>query len=353
MGRQLLDAFGELQLAQSRGIGHVATSLAETQGAARALLETKLREMSESSAERLAVIQKSVNEQLHAAVETQMTNSFQRVIDQFTAVQKAMGDVQAVTAQIGDIKRIFSNVKSRGGWAETQLRVLLDDLLPSGAYIANCKLRPDSDEMVDFAIPMPMRGDIRPMLPIDAKFPTEDYERLIAAAEAGDADGERIARRGLEVRLRLEAKKIHDKYIHPPITVEFGVLYLPTDGLYTEMARIPGLIEQIGSDHKVLVLGPSLAPALLRTIQLGFVTLALEQKAGEVRQLLGATRTEMQRMDEVLEKLGKQAGTFSTTIDKARTRTRAVSRKLRDIEIVAPGEATNLLELEPEFETEG
>ena len=352
MARQLLEAFGDLQLSQSRGLGNVATSLAETQGAARLLLETKLHEMSESSAERLAAIQKSVNEQLHAAVETQMTNSFQRVIDQFSAVQKAMGDVQAVTAQIGDIKRIFSNVKSRGGWAETQLRVLLDDILQPGGYQMQCKLRPESDEMVDFAIPMPMRGDVRPLLPIDAKFPLDDYERLLAAAEAGDAEGEKAARRGLEIRLRFEAKKIHDKYIHPPVTVEFGVLYLPTDGLYTEMARIPGLIEQISSEFKVLVLGPSLAPALLRTIQLGFVTLSLEQKAGEVGRLLGATRTEMLQMDKVLERLLKQAGTFSTTIERARRRTSAVSRKLRNLDTIAPGDASQLLELEFESEAD-
>src|SRR5271166_5268827 len=206
----------------------------------RAMLESKLREMRDGNEAKLAEIQKTVNEQLHAAVERQMNESFNRVIDQFAAVQKAMGDVQAVTAQISDIKRLFSNVKTRGGWGETQVRAMLDDVLPPGSYEANCKLRPDSDEAVEFAVVMPMRGAERTYLPIDAKFPVEDYERLLGALEAGDAEGERVARRGLERRVREEARTIHGKYICPPITVEFAVMYLPTDGLYAEVARVPG-----------------------------------------------------------------------------------------------------------------
>jgi DNA recombination protein RmuC len=226
------------------------------------------------------------------------------------------------------------------------LRALLDDMLPAGGYEMNRKLREGSDDMVEFAMPMPVRGDQRPFLAIDAKFPTEDYERLLQADEAGDAEAERAARKGLEQRVRAEAKKIAEKYINPPITVEFAVLYLATDGLYAEIARIPGLIDTIGRDHKVLVLGPSLLPALLRTIQLGFVTLALEQKADEVRQLLGATRTELVKMDTVLDKLGKQAGTFSNTIDDARRRSRVMGRKLKSVEALAPDRAAALLELE-------
>ena len=300
---------------------------------------------------KLAEIQKTVNEQLHAAVEKQMTTSFERVIDQFAAVQKAMGDVQAVTAQIGDIKRLFGNVKTRGGWGETQVRAMLDDVLPPGAYHASHKLRPDSDDMVDFAVIMPMRGDNRPLLPIDAKFPVEDYERLLAASDAGDAELERTARRGLDRRIRDEAKKIHAKYIFPPITVEFAVLYLPTDALYTEVARIPGLIDDLGRDCLVLVMGPTLFPALLRTIHLGFVTLALETKADQIRGLLGATRTEMLKMDNVLDRLAKQAGTFSITIDRARTRTRAMGQKLRGLEEVDAVAAEALLNFDVEEES--
>lgn len=337
-----------LRLALAEGQEKSGQFVARQFETTRAMLEAKLREMREANEAKLAAIQKSVNEQLHAAVERQMTESFNRVIDQFTAVQKAMGDVQAVTAQIGDLKRIFSNVKTRGGWGETQVRAALDDVLPPGSYETNCKLRPDSDEAVEFAVSMPIRAEVRPYLPIDAKFPLEDYERLLAAAETGDAEGERAARRGLERRVRAEARKIQSKYICPPITVEFAVLYLSTDALYAEIARVPGLIDEIARQNRVLVLGPSLFPALLRTIHLGFVTLALEEKAGIIRELLGATRTEMLRMDEVLEKLGRQAGTFSTTIERARTRTRAVNRKLRCIEQIEPEQAERLLELETE-----
>lgn len=355
MAEPLRRAFGEV----TSGLGEVKTTLASEQGSLRlalagqfaenrTLLEGKLRELREGNETKLAEIQKSVNEQLQAAVATQMTNSFNRVIDQFNAVQKAMVDVQAVTAQIGDIKRLFSNVKTRGGWGETQVRAMLDDVLPAGSYETNRKLREDSDEAVEFAVVMPMRGTARTYLPVDAKFPVEDYERLLAAAEAGDSEAERSARRGLEQRIRLEAKKIQGKYINPPLTVEFAVMYLPTDGLYAEVARIPGMIEEIGRLHRVLVLGPSLFPALLRTIQLGHVTLTLERKADEVRALLGATHGEMLRMDEVLAKLGKQAGTFSTTIEAARRRTRAVQRKLRGVEAADAGEAARLLEIETE-----
>ncbi|MBS0560789.1 MAG: DNA recombination protein RmuC, partial [Proteobacteria bacterium] len=316
----------------------------------RALLEAKLKEMREGNEAKLADIQKTVNEQLNAAVEKQMQSSFARVIDQFAAVQKAMGDVQAVTAQIGDIKRLFSNVKTRGGWGEAQVRAMLDDILPADAYETNRKVRPDSNDAVEFVVFMPMRGEVRPLLPIDAKFPVEDYERLLAASEAGDAEAERAARRGLERRIRDEAQKIASKYIYPPITVEFAVLYLPTDALYAEVARIPGLIDEIGRTSRVLVMGPTLFPALLRTIHLGFVTLALEQKADEIRHILGATRTEMAKMDDVLDRLLKQAGTMGNTIEAARRRTRAVSRRLRGVEQVEPGQSAALLGLEDEAE---
>jgi DNA recombination protein RmuC len=331
----------------ANGVQTVRTSVASLHYELKLLLEGKLAELQKNNSATLGEIQKQVNEQLHAAVEKQMSESFARVIDQFAAVQKAIGDVQAVTAQIGDIKRLFANVKTRGGWGETQVRAMLDDILPVGAYEAGVRLRNDSADSVEFAVRMPAQlGEERPLLAIDAKFPVEDYERLLNASEAGDLEGERAARNGLERRIRLEARKIADKYICPPLTVEFAVMYLPTDALYAEAARTPGLIDSIGREQRVVILGPSLFPALLRTIHLGFVTLALEQKAGVIRDLLGATRTEMLKMDDVLEKLAKQAGTFTNTIERARTRTRAVGRKLRDVEMIDEQEAARLLDLD-------
>ncbi len=342
--RALTQRMEETWRAMDGRMADLTLRLAREQGEGRVLLEQKLREMADASALRLAEIQRSVNEELHAAVEKQMTTSFSRVIDQFTAVQKAMTDVQAVTAQIGDLKRIFSNVKSRGSWGETQLRALLDDVLPN-AYEINVKLTEGSAEVVEFAVRMPGRDADRKLLSIDAKFPSADYERLLMAAEAGDNEGERAARRALETRFRLEAKKIADKYIVPPVTVEFAVMYLATDGLYAEAARIPGLIDELGRGHRVLVMGPSLLPALLRTVQLGYVTLALEQKAALIGRLLGATKQEMLKMDEVMDRLAKNAGSLTKTIEDARTRTRAVRRKLKDVETASPEDAESLLQL--------
>lgn len=326
-------------------VGELSTRMAHDAGDGRVLLETKLREMAEQTASRLTEIQKSVNEQLHAAVEKQMTTSFQRVIEQFGAVQKAMGDVQAVTAQIGDLKRIFSNVKSRGGWGETQLRALLDDALPAGGYTANVRLSEDSGEVVEFAVRMPARGDATRLLAIDAKFPTDDYERLVNAAEVGDGEAERAARRALEARFRDEARKISGKYIRPPRTVDFAVMYLPTDGLYAEAARLPGLIDELGREQRVMVMGPALLPAMLRTINLGYITLALEEKSEQIGRLLGATKSEMLKMDGVLEKLAKNAGTMSRTIEDARQRTRVVGRKLKSMEAPTEEMTEGLLQL--------
>ena len=333
--------------------GELTTRLARDHGENRVQLEAKLREMADTTARRLADIQRSVNEQLTQAVERQMETSFGRVIDQFTAVQKAMADVASVTAQIGDLKRVFSNVKSRGGWGETQLRALLDDALPAGGYEADARLSEDSAEVVEFAVRMPMRGETKRLLAIDAKFPTSDYERLLDATEAADADAERSARRALEVRLRLEARKISEKYIVPPTTVEFAVMYLPTDGLYAEAARVPGLIDELGQRLRVMVMGPSLLPALLRTVQLGYVTLALEQKTGQIAELLGATKREMLTMDATMERLSKTAGTMTRTIEDARRRTRVVVKKLRGMETLQPEHADALLELGREVEEEG
>ncbi len=343
--RDVTQGIGEIRTAFAEGLTKLQETLAAESTRARDLLDLKLKELRESNEQRLGDMQKTVNEQLASAVEKQMNESFSRVIDQFAAVQKAMGDVQAVTTQIVDIKRLFSNVKTRGGWGEAQVKAVLDDILPAGSYETNHKLSEDSAEAVEFAIRMPSEGERKVYLAVDAKFPSEDYDRLVQAAEAGDAEGERAARRALEIRVRAEAVKIASKYIRPPVTVEFAVLYLPTEGLYAEIARIPGAMEDIGRQQRVLILGPSLLPAMLRTIQMGHVTIALGEKADMVRALLGATKAEMMKMDEVLKKLGRNVTAMANTIEDAQKRTRAVARKLRDVEAVDGPRAVELLEL--------
>ncbi len=297
---------------------------------------------------RLGAIQTSVNEKLHEAVEKQMTSSFSRVLEQFAQVQQAMGEVQSAAAQIGDLKRIFSNVKTRGGWGEAQLGAMLEQVLPPGAFERNFALAEGSRERVDFALRMPSRSPL--WLAVDSKFPTEDYERLLIAAEAADVEAERAARDGIAIRVRLEAKKIREKYICPPDTVDFGVMYLPSDGLFAEVARIPNLIDEIRVRDKVIILGPTLLPAMLQTIHLGHITLDLEKRAGEIGKLLGATRSEMTKMDDVLGKLAANASAMSSNIDKVRVRTRAVGRVLRTVEMVEAGTAQTLLGLAAEDE---
>ncbi|WP_019090431.1 DNA recombination protein RmuC [Komagataeibacter europaeus] len=292
-----------------------------------------LREMAEEGRRQSDELRAAVNERLHQAVEKQMQTSFQRVLEQIGAMQKAMGEVSAMTAQVGDLKRLFSNVKTRGGWGESQLRSILDDVLPEGAYETNRRLRDDSREVVEFAVRMPVRATVPPVLAIDSKFPTEAYERLLQAVDDCNPDAERAARRALETTLRIEARKIATKYIVPPVTVEFAVLYLPTDGLYAEVARIPGLLDEIGRTYRVIVMGPGLMPAMLRTIHLGYVTLALERRTDDIARLLGATRQEMLRMDGVLEKLARNASAMSSSIDEARRRTGLVTRRLRELDV--------------------
>jgi DNA recombination protein RmuC len=299
---------------------------------------------------RLAAIQNSVNEKLHEAVEKQMTTSFARVLEQFAQVQQAMGEVQSAAAQIGDLKRIFANVKTRGGWGEAQLGAMLEQVLPPGAFEKNFALREGSKERVDFAIRMPSRTPL--WLAVDSKFPTEDYERLLNATETVDLEAEQLARNGIAMRVRLEAKKIREKYICPPDTVDFGVMYLPSDGLFAEVARIPNLIDEIRIREKVIVLGPTLLPALLQTIHLGHITLDLEKRAAEIGKLLGATRFEMTKMDDVLGKLAANASAMTNNIEKVRIRTRAVSRVLRTVEMVENNTAQELLGIEAPEEEE-
>ncbi len=336
---------GNLRLSMERRSAELAAAIAREQAEARVLLETRLRDMAERQARHLADIHRSVNETLHEAVEKQMQTSFTRVIEQFAAIQQALGDVQAVAAQVGDLRRVFASPRHRGAWGETQLRAVLDDVLPDG-YVANARLRDAGGEVVEFAVRMPMRGGPPLLLAIDCKFPLSDYERLMDAAEAADATAERAARRALEATLRLEARRIAGKYIVPPATVEFAIMYLPSDSLYAEAARIPGLIDELGRSQRIMVMGPSLLPALLRTIQLGAVTLALEQKAAAIVQLLGATKQEMLTMDAVLERLAKNAGAMANSIEDARRRTRVVRSKLGGIAELDAAVSGELLELQ-------
>jgi len=263
-------------------------------------------------------------------------------------VQRGIGEVQTLAAGVGDLKKIFANVRARGSFGEGQLETLLEQFLSPKQYIKNAQIKENSQERVEFAIRMPGRDGNEVLLPVDAKFPTEDYERLIAAEEAGDITGKAEAGKALENRVRLCARTIKEKYIYPPRTIEFGILFLPTESLYAEVLRRPGLSESIQREFHVTLSGPTTFAALLNALHMGFRSLALEKRSSEVWQILGAVHTEFEKYNDVVDKLSKQLSTTATSVEALRTRTRAMNRKLFDVEKL-PDDAASLL-LGPEFQ---
>jgi DNA recombination protein RmuC len=299
--------------------------------------------------EKLDQMRQAVDEQLQSSLEKRLETTFQRVTEQFAQVQQAIGQVQNVAGQVGDLKRLFSNVKSRGGWAEAHIQALLDDVLPVGAYETNLRIGNGTGETVEFAVRMPVRSATSDVwLPIDAKFPTEDYDRLLSANESGDRDAEISARKALERRIREEAKRISRKYICPPQTVEFAVMYLPSEGLFAEVYRTPGLVETLRREHAVTVAGPGLLPALLHCVRVGHLTLALEEKAGVIGEILGAVKAEWAKLEGWLNKLAQRAATLSNGINETQRRTRAVGRTLKTIDMLDSPRADELLGISAE-----
>ena len=315
-------------------IERLAADLARDGAELRLTVETRLAMLADTNATQFGGLHDTLSRRLDEAVGGHLQSGFARINEQVASVQKAVGEVQSSAAQIADLRRVFASVRARGAWGEGQLRALLDDILPAGAYETDCRLRESSAEMVEFAVRMPAPGVAsarRPLLAIDAKFPTEAYDRLLAAEEAGDPLAARLARRALETALRTEARRIAGKYIVPPVTVDYAVLYLPTDGLYVEASRIAGLLDELGRVQRVLVMGPAILPGLLRTIHLGAMTLALGEQAETIARLLGATRHDLQGLEETLEKLARHESGTATAIEEARRRARALGRKLASV----------------------
>lgn len=341
-----LDAVAERMRTGFDGFGE---RLREEQEQLREKVNGKLEEIRTGNEAKLEQMRQAVDEQLQSALEKRIGESFQRVAEQFAQVQQAIGQVQSVAGQVGDLKRLFSNVKSRGSWGEAQIQSLLDDVLPAGAYQCNLRIGDDSGETVEFALRMPLKGgEADVWLSIDAKFPTEDYDRLLLAGEAGDRDEEMAARKALERRIRDEARRISGKYIRPPRTVEFAVMYLATEGLFSEVSRMPGLVETLRRQHAVMVVGPGLLPALLHCIRVGHLTLALEKKAGAIGEILGAVKAEWGSLGKSLDTLARRAETLSNGIKDTQRRTRAVGKTLRTIDTIEFARAEQLLGLTPE-----
>lgn len=310
----------------------------------RGTLETKIRDLQADNAKRLEEMRQTVDEKLHATLETRLTESFRQVSERLEKVHQGLGEMQALAIGVGDLKRVLTNVKTRGTWGEVQLEMLLEQVLTVDQYAKNVETVAGSNARVEFAIKLPGVVDGGPplWLPIDAKFPKEQYERLLEAAETADADG--VARAGAELEraVRGEAKTICEKYVSPPQTTDFAILFLPTEGLYAEVMRRPGLADDLQRSLRVTIAGPSTLSALLNSLQMGFRTLALEKRSSEVWQVLGAVKTEFTKFGDVLATTKATLEKAAKNIESAEVRSRQMARKLKSVEAL-PSEAAQLM----------
>jgi DNA recombination protein RmuC len=313
--------------------------------AVRATVEQRLDLLRTDNAQKLEQMRATVDEKLHAALEHRLGESFKLVSDRLEQVHKGLGEMQTLATGVGDLKRVLTNVKSRGSWGEVQLGALLDELLSPGQYAKNVATRPGSQERVEYAVKFPGRGeDGTPCwLPIDAKFPLEDYQRLQDAIERADVAAVELSRRALEDFFKTEARKIRDKYIEPPYTTDFAILFVPTEGLYAESLARPGLADSLQRDCRVMLAGPSNLNAFLNSLQLGFRTLAIEQRSTEVWRVLGAVKTEFHKFGEILAKTKDRLDLVGKTLDEAGRKSTTIARKLRDVEALPEAEADRLL----------
>jgi DNA recombination protein RmuC len=333
----------------------VSTQIASVAGlqnqqfeALRGTVEQRLEKIRVENTDKLEQMRRTVDEKLHATLEQRLSESFKQVSERLEQVHKGLGEMQVLAAGVGDLKKVLANVKNRGVMGEVQLAMLLEQMLTREQYETNVATKPGSKDRVEFAIRLPGRDSEGVVwLPLDAKFPTEDSQRLQEAQDGADPVAVEVAAKALEARIRLEAKTIADKYVEPPATTDFGLLYLPFEGLYAEVLRRPGLFEALQRDYRVTICGPTTLSALLNSLQMGFRTLAIEKRSSEVWQVLGAVKSEFGRFAEVLANTKRQLQTVANSIDAAETRTRQIERKLKDVEALPGAEPPPLLDREP------
>lgn len=309
-------------------------------------LNQQLQQLQKSNADKLDEMRRTVDEKLQTTLEKRLSESFKQVAERLEQVHNGLGQMQKLADGVGSLQRVLTNVKTRGMFGEVQLEALLEQVLTIEQYGKQVETKPRSNQRVDFAIRFPGRGgaDGEPVwLPIDAKFPREDYERLLDAQDRADALGAEVAAKALEVRIRTEAKSIAESYLAPPYTTDFAILFLPTEGLYAEVLRRPGLMDSLQRDYRVSLAGPTTLLAMLNSLHMGFRTLALEQQASEVWKVLGAVKTEFERYGDWVEKVREQVQKAADTLDKADTRSRQMRRALKNVEALPEGEAQALL----------
>ncbi|MGE5499805.1 MAG: DNA recombination protein RmuC [Syntrophothermus sp.] len=311
----------------------------------RSTVETRLEVLQAENSKKLEEMRATVDEKLQSTLEKRLGESFRMVSERLEQVHKGLGEMQSLAAGVGDLKKVLSNVKTRGVLGEYQLGSILEQILTPDQYAMNVKTNRSGNNLVEYAVKLPGREDRdrTVWLPLDAKFPTEDYQSLLSAYDAGDTLLIEEKSKALSARIKSCAKDIRDKYVNPPDTTDFAILFLPFEGLYAEVLRNPGLFETIQREYKVTITGPTTLAALLNSLQMGFKTLAIEQRSGEVWDLLGAVKTEFGNFGEVLSKTQKKLLEASTAIEKAGVRSRAIERKLRDVQMLPKDTAIDLL----------
>ena len=313
--------------------------------AVRATVEQRLDALRGENAAKLDEMRATVDEKLQATLEQRLGQTFRQVSDRLDQVHKGLGEMQVLAAGVGDLKKVLINVKSRGGWGEVQLGALLAEMLTPAQYAQNVATRPGSRDRVEYAVTFPGRGDDGSpcWLPIDAKFPLEDYERLQGAIEQADIVAVEASRKALEGFFKAEAKSIRDKYVEPPHTTDFAILFVPTEGLYAEAVSRPGLAATLQRDYRVMLAGPMNLAAMLNSLQLGFRTLAIEQRSTEVWRVLGAVKTEFGKFGAILARTKERLDQVGRTLDDAGRKSTTIARKLRDVEALPEAEADRLL----------
>ena len=357
-----IDAFGQqlalLKQTLSDTLNTQLQSLSESNARrmqeVRQTLEAQLTQLQATNSVKLDEMRATVDEKLQATLQARLGESFKQVADRLEQVHKGLGEMQTLAQGVGDLKHLLTNVKTRGMFGEAQLGALLEQVFVPDQYAAQVATRPGSRNVVDFAIRLPGRAESGdPLwLPIDAKFPNEDYERLLDAQGRADAVAAESAGKALEARIRLEARSMSEKYLEPPHTTDFAILFLPTEGLYAEVLRRPGLMEALQREHRVTLAGPTTLLAMLGALQMGFRTLALERRASEVWQVLGAVKTEFGKFGTTLANVKRQTETVLKTLDAAEVRSRAMGRALKQVEALPEVQSQQLIPVDRDFDKE-
>ncbi|MCE2692157.1 MAG: DNA recombination protein RmuC [Rubrivivax sp.] len=352
----LLAQGAEAARTQNEQLGHLSLRNEQRLGEVRAAVQEQLKALQEGNERKLEQMRATVDEKLHATLEQRLGESFKQVAERLEQVHQGLGEMQGLARDVGSLNRVLTNVKTRGIFGEVQLAGLLEQVFTPQQYAANVETVPGSGARVEFAIRLPGRGDdgTTLWLPIDAKFPREDYERLLDAQDRADPQAAEAAARAIEVRLKAEARTIREKYVAAPHTTDFAILFVPTEGLYAEALRRPGLVEALQREYRVSLTGPTTLLATLSSLQMGFRTLALEKRSAEVWQVLGAVKTEFGKFGDVLAKTKKKLSEAASTIDAAEVRTRAMARQLKGVESLPEAQVQALLPLaaDPEPEEE-